>query len=79
MDKFSKVLLGIDNAHTVPKKYEGFCLVCINITLYVLPFRVFKKGFLKKRTKGEDEPIRGYPSQWLSWIRPEVFPRGKTT
>ena len=40
--------------------------------------RVYKKGFYKKRHKGEEESINGYASQWLSWIRPALFPVGKT-
>jgi hypothetical protein len=43
-----------------------------------LLYKVFKKGFVKKRTKGDEEPIQGYPTQWLSWIQPQLFPRGKT-
>ena len=47
---------------------------CFEGALFFL--RVYKKGFFRKRHKG-DENSRGYASQWLSWIRPALFPHRK--
>ena len=41
--------------------------------------RVYKKGFHKKRNKSNEEIMKGYPTHWLSWIRPGLLPLGQRT
>ena len=42
-------------------------------------FRVFKKGFQKKAVRREDEELRGYMCQWLSWLHPSLLEPGHYT
>ena len=60
---------------TLSVRYNANQYSCLLPTNLV---RVYKKGFYKKRHKGEEESTNGYASQWLSWIRPALFPVGKT-
>ncbi len=52
-------------------------LSCSNMRTILICSRVYKKGFYKKRQKGEEGSACGYPSQWLSPLRPTLFPHGK--
>ena len=59
----------------------GIKELCIDIFYttnhYLYCFRVYKKGFQKKAVRREDEELRGYMSQWLSWLCPALLPPGQ--
>jgi len=48
-------------------KVQGMCVL----------YRVFRKGFNKKSARCDKESLKGNFSQWLAWIHPQLFPRGK--
>jgi len=51
------------------------CLAIVGAPLDLL-HKTYRKGF-SKRLVGLDDEFKGYNSQWLSWIRPSLLPRGK--
>jgi len=40
-------------------------------------YKVYRKGFNKKSSRCDKDNLKGNVSQWLTWICPQLFPRGK--